>query len=106
MVLRALEALDLHRAESLNFDSIAQFYQNLEELYLLHNYKSWQIWNCDESSAQANNDRERVVLARRGTRSIHTIVFLDKEWLLVLVVVNFVRGTMPNYYVFKEKRPK
>ena len=30
----------------------------------------------------------------------------DRTWILVLVSVNSVGETMPNYYVFKEKRSK
>ena len=41
---------------------------------------------------------------RRSTRSIHTIVPNEREWILVLVAINFAGSTMPNYYVFKEKR--
>ena len=30
----------------------------------------------------------------------------EREWISVLVAVNLVGYTMPNYYVFKKRRPK
>ena len=49
---------------------------------------------------------EKCILVRRSTRSVHTNVSQDRKWILVLVAMNSARGTMPNYYVFKEKWPK
>ena len=64
------------------------------------------MWNCDESGAQANKNGEGIIFARRGTKSVHTIVSNKRLWLSILVVVNSVKQTMPNFYVFKGKKPK
>ena len=95
----------MNRAKSLNPTNVAQFYANLEDLYSQNQYEAWQVWNCNESGAQANRNGEGVVFAKRGTKNVHTIVPQEREWLSVLVVVSSVGGTMPSYYVFKGKRP-
>ena len=47
-----------------------------------------------------------MVLARRGTRSVYTIVPNEREWISLLITINAARDTIPHYYVFKGKRPK
>ena len=73
LVLRSPKALDMNRAKALCLQNVAHFYKNLEDLYFEHQYESSQVWNCDESGAQANKNGEGMVLARRGTRSVHTV---------------------------------
>ena len=82
------------------------FYNNLEDLYLEHEYEPSEVWNCDESGAEANKNGEGMVFARRGIRSIYTIVPKEREWISVLVAINSAENTMPNYYVFKGKRAR
>ena len=43
------------------------------------------------------------MLAKRGTKAVYTIVPNERIWTSVLVAINSVGETMPNYYVFKEK---
>ena len=105
LVLKKPEGLDLNRAIALCPQDVARFYDNLKDPYDQHHYEAYQIWNCDESGAQANKN-EGVVIAKMGTRAIHTIVPNERNWISMLVVMNSVRHTMPNYYVFKGKRPR
>ena len=105
-MLRFSQPLDLNRARALCPQSVEQFYHNLESLYQQHNYETLQVWNCDESGAQANKTEEGVVLALRGTRSVHTIVPNERQWISVLVSINSIGHTMPSYYVFKGKRQR
>ena len=101
-----INSLDLSfRAKGLSPTSVFHFYYNLEQLYLEHKYEPLQIWNCDESGAQANKNGEATVFARKG-RSIHTIVPNERQWIFVLVAVNSTSQTMPYYYVFKGKRER
>ena len=95
----------MNRAKALNPSNVAQFYANLEDLYLQHQYEAWQVWNCDESGAQANRNGEEAVIAKRRTKNVYTIVPQNREWLSILVAINSAGGTMPSYYVFKGKRP-
>ena len=97
--------LDLNRTKALCPTNVAQFYENLEGLYQEHQYDTSQVWNCDETRAQANKNGEAMVFARRGIRSVHTLVPNERQWLSILVAINSARTTMPNYYVFKGKRP-
>ena len=96
----------MNRATELCPPSVFQFYENLESLYSTQHYELNQIWNCDETGVQANKVGKGVVLAIRGRRNVHPLVPNERQWLSVLVAVNFAGGTMPNYYVFKDKRAK
>ena len=79
LVLRSPQPLDMNRAKALNPTNVAQFYANLEDLYFQHPYEAWQVWNYDESGAQANRNGEGAVIARRGTKNVYTIVPQDRE---------------------------
>ena len=106
LVLRFPQPLDLNRARALCPQTVEQFYHNLESLYQQHNYETSQVWNCDESGAQANKNGEGAILALRGTRSVHAIIPNERQWISVLVSVNSAGHTMPSYYVFKGKRQR
>ena len=54
LVLRVPESLEMNRVRVLCPQTVARFYQNLEDLYAEHKYECSQIWNCDESGAQTN----------------------------------------------------
>ena len=106
LIMRSSEALDVNSAKTLNIEIVTQFYQNLEELYPQHNYDSWQMWDCDEIGTQANKIGEGTIIVTRGTKNVHTIIPQDRQWISILVAINFARRTMPNYYVFKGKRAR
>jgi len=44
------------------------------------------------------------VITRRGCRSVHTITLDQKEWLIVVSCINARGETIPNFYIFKEKK--
>ena len=54
---------------------------------------------------QTNIERD-AILVKKGIRVVHTIVLQYRTWILIFLSVNFVGETMPNYYIFKGKRPK
>ena len=87
LVLRVPKGLDLNRARALCPQNVERFYQNLKDLCDQYHYEPHQIWNYDEIGAQANKNDQRVVIARKGTRSVHTIVPNERQWILVLVCV-------------------
>ena len=64
----------MNGARAFCLQNVARFYQNLANLYAQYSYESSQIWNYDESGAKANKNGKRAVLARKGTRAMHTIV--------------------------------
>ena len=76
-------------------------YGNLETLYRTHNYLPDHIWNCDESGVQASRSGGATVLARRGSRSVHSIELDQREHLSVLSCINSGGGHIPNFYILK-----
>ena len=92
------------RAKELCAENIEMFYKNLEDLYAKHQYPPEHIWNCDESGAQAGRNGGGRVWAKRGSRSIHSVVPNDHEWLTVLTYVNAAGHNIPGFYIFKGKR--
>ena len=105
-ILRMSKGLEVGRARGLCSMNVASFYHNLEKLYSEHNYGSHQIWNVDESGAQARRSGPGRVLAQKGTRSIHSIISDSKEWVTILSSINAAGETIPNYYIFKDMRRK
>ena len=76
-------------------------YGNLETLYRTHNYPPDHIWNCDESGVQASRSGGATVLARRGSRFMHSIEPDQREHLSVLNYINAGGGHIPNFYILK-----
>jgi hypothetical protein len=104
LTLCAAQGLEHTRAKGLCPQSVQSFYTNLEKLYAIHHYSPSRIWNCDESGAQAGRNSGGLVLARTGSKSFHTITPDEREWLSVLACINAAGDTIPNFYIFKEKR--
>lgn len=57
-------------------------------------YPPSQIWNADESGAQAGRNDGALVLASRGVRQVHIIT--PDEHLLVKSCINAVDECIPN----------
>lgn len=53
LTIRASQALESARAQSLCSENVNSFYDNLQQLYDTHAYPPERVWNCDESGAQA-----------------------------------------------------
>ena len=83
LVLKASEALEMNRDKSLNQDGVAQFYQNLKEFFLQHQYMNYG--KC-----------------RNVMRIVHKLTRMEKG----LFWQEKAQKVLPNYYVFKGKRPK
>ena len=94
----------MNRTKALCLKTIERFYNNLESLYQIHHYELIQIWNCDEIGAQANKNVEDIVLAKKGPRSIHTMVPNERLWTSILVAIYSVCEIISRY-IFKKKRP-
>jgi len=75
-------------------------------LYEKNAYSPHQIWNCDESGAQAGKDGGGYVLAKKGARSVHVVVPDQREWLSVLACVNAAGEKLPNFFIFKGTKKK
>lgn len=70
LTLRSPQGLEEGRARGLNPTSVASFYSNLQKVYEENGYSPSQIWNADESGAQAGrNGGGTLVFARKGSRS-------------------------------------
>ena len=98
---RRSQGLEVARARALCPITSESLYANLERLYTAHSYPPIHIWNCDESGVQAGRVGGATVLARRGSRSIHSIELDQKEHLSVLSCVNANGGCIPNFYILK-----
>lgn len=95
------QPLEVARARGLCASTVATLYGNLEELYTTFKYPPSHIWNCDESGVQAGRSGGATVLARVGSRAVHTIEPDQREHLSVLSCINADGGKIPNFYVLK-----
>ena len=106
LALRQSQGLDVARAKGLCPTNVSTFYANLQELYEKHDYPPERIWNCDESGAQAGRNGGGRVWAKRGSRSVHSVIPNEHEWLTVLTCINAAGESVPGFYIFKGKRIK
>ena len=91
----------MNRASALCSATTETLYNNLEELYLTFHYPPSHIWNCDKSGVQAGRSGGATVLAKRGSRSVHSIEPDQREHLSVLSCINADGGSIPNFYILK-----
>jgi len=85
-------------------EAVASFYENLQALYDKHNYEAHQIWNCNESSAQAGKDGGGHIIAQRHSQNVHIVIPDQPKWLSVLSCINAKGEYLPNFYIFKKRR--
>ena len=96
---RKAQGLEVNRASALC--SAETLYNNLKELYLTFHYPPSHIWNCDESGVQAGRSGGAIVLAKWGSRLVHSIEPDQREHLSVLSCINVDGGSIPNFYILK-----
>jgi hypothetical protein len=98
---RKSQGLEMGRARGLCPTSATSLYSNLEELYSAFTYPPSHIWNCDESGVQAGRSGGATVLAKTGSKSVHSIEPDQREHLSVLSCINAEGGSIPNFYILK-----
>jgi hypothetical protein len=79
--LRQPQGLEMKRTKALCPENVASLYMNLSNLYDQNKYEPHQIWNIDESGAQACKNGQSTVLAKSGTRVVYTLVPDEREWV-------------------------
>jgi hypothetical protein len=89
---RKSQGLEVGRARGLCPSSAASLYCNLEKLYNNSKYPPSHIWNCDETSVQAGRSGGATVLAKTGSRSVHSVEPDQREHLSVLSCINAQGG--------------
>ena len=98
---RKSQGLEIVRAYVVSPTIAENLYNNLEELYTTFQYPASHIWNCDESGVQARRRGGATVLAKRGSRAVHSIEPDQREHLSILSCINVARGCIPNFYILK-----
>ena len=89
------------RADAL-FPAIAKIlYSNLEYLYTSYNYLASDRWNCDKFGVQVGRYSGATILAKRDSRSIHSIELNQWEHLSILSSINVDGGCIPMFYILK-----
>jgi hypothetical protein len=88
LTLRTSQGLEFARTRRLCPGNVASFYRNLEQLYKTHRYAPQNIWNFDESGAQAGRNGGGLVWALRGSRTVHSLKPNEREWIKVLSCIN------------------
>jgi hypothetical protein len=101
LALRLAQGLDTNCARGLCPANVNTFYNNLSELYERYKYPPSNIWNCNESGAQAGQNGGAYVLAKRGSHVVHSVIPNKQEWLTVLTCINASGQYIPNFYIFK-----
>ena len=97
LVLRIPQALNLNRARNLGPSMVSIFYDDLTNLYNQQHYRPHQIWNVNESDANASRNAIGRIFAPKRTKSIYTITFNKREWISVLTIINASRDSILNY---------
>ena len=100
------QGLDMNRARNLCPSLLQVFYENLQTLNNQEEYPSSDIWNVDESDANACRNKVGKVFAPRGSRNVHLLIPNEREWFSVLTCINASGQKISNYYIFKRLRTR
>jgi hypothetical protein len=73
-------------------------------MYNTHKYPTKNIWNCDESGAQAGRHGGGLVWARKGSQTVHSLMPNKREWITVLSCINTSGSSIPGFSIFRGKR--
>ena len=98
---RKSQGLHITRARALCLIIAETLYANLEELYNTFHYPPSHVWNCSKSGVQARRSGGATVLAKRGSKSVHSIEPDQREHLSVLSCIKAVGGSISNFYILK-----
>jgi hypothetical protein len=82
------------------------FYDNLQTLFSRNDYPLHRLWNCDEIGAQAGREGRGMVIVKRGSRAVHSIIPDQREWLSCLVSINAAGSSIPSFQIFRRRRFK
>jgi hypothetical protein len=93
------QGLDAGRARGLCPNNVSIFYENMGTM-LQRGYEAQYIWNYDKPRAQVGRNGGGRVLAKRGLRSVYSIIPKELEWLSILVCINAVGYHIPSFYIF------
>ena len=104
LTTRQSQELEYSRTKDLCAEKVASFYQNLQQLYDKHKYPPENIWNCNDSDAQAGKTRGGQVWVQKGVRSVYKIAPNEQEHITTLTCINATGQYIPNFYIFKGKR--
>ena len=104
LTIRQSQGLEFSRAKGLNAKTVQGFYHNLEKLYEKYRYPPDNIWNCDESGAQASKSGGGRVWAQKRSRSMHTLIPNEREHITTLTCIDAASSYISNFYIFKGKR--
>ena len=96
---RKSQGLDINRTRALCPTIAETLYSNLEELYNAFHYPPSHIWNCNKSRVYAGRSGGATVLAKCGSKSVHSVEPDQREHLLSCI--NVGRGSIPNFYILK-----
>jgi hypothetical protein len=77
---------------------------NLKALYEIHHYDAHHVWNANETGAQACRGGGALIIAKKGSRVVHSVIPDDKEWMFVLSCVNAGGRAIPLFYIFWWRR--
>jgi hypothetical protein len=100
LTLRSSQGLEFARARGLCPENVASFYANLQNLYMTHRYTAENIWNCDESGAQAGRNGGGLIWARKGSQTVYSLMPNEREWIIVLSCINTSGDSIPGFYIF------
>jgi hypothetical protein len=95
------QGLEIARARRLCPEVANTLYNNLQNLYNIHNYQPSYILNTDESGAKAGWQGGAHVLAKKGTMGFYLITPREKKNFFVLAYINAHREEVPSFYIFK-----
>ena len=98
---RKSQGLEIARARGLCPNSAEMLYSNLEQLYNSYNYPPSHIWNYDKSGVQAGRSGGATLLAKKSSRSVHSIEPYQREHLSILSCINADGSSIPNFYILK-----
>ncbi len=96
--------MEVCKAQGLTPNSYNTLYNNLQTLYIQHNYNLDHIWNSSETRIHASTQSRARVLAKKGSNTVYSTIPKFQEWLTMNYAINAARGVLFSFNIFRSKR--
>ena len=109
--LRKASTYDYQRAKALTEEIITKFFHILETAYNLTKELSHEeiepknIWSLDEVGFKVNDQKNLLVMSKKGEKNAHTIVSSNTFHVSVIFCTNATGYTLPPYFIIKGNQP-